>query len=659
MNTQPISTPRAAVRLVALLAMLPAGGLAQTNWNTTTGAWETPGNWTAGVPDSADAVTIAPSGSASTITISGSAFANSLSIGATTNHAVELTGGSLTLASGNLAKTSTGAAAAVTIGSNIVLGADGIWSNATNTDAGNLRIDGVISGNHGITWQGGGRLRLYGANTFSGGITHTAGSIYLFNNTALGTGALTVNSGTTSTSVNFYASSIANAINLASNATVNISTGSVAGFNRDITFSGQITANTGVAGGVGQFNFTSGNSATWRFQESIVLRGAADGALRLVSTTASVHNTFIFSKNVSLSSAITEVAAANRGIYLVGSSGGSVNLLIDQAITFDGLNRITESASSGSGVNVIGGIHTAGTATISPTSANGVILNKANDATVAINLVSLHAGAVTDFATGIADSGATVTQQVRINDSFQQVDASSTTGSTTVLDTHNPEGIVVFSNATGNTYKGGTAVHAGGLLVNNTSGSGSGTGGVVVHDGAFLGGTGIIAPTTAGVVVESGGRLAPGDQTAVGTLRFNGVGFAGTLLTLKTGATLDFRLGANGVSDQIALWNFASGDLSLSGNVINFTDAGGLSEGNTYTLFTFFSDAGTSVAASGIASGLVLGSGLEAFTGNQLVYNANSIQLIVGASVIPEPSAYAVLLSVSTLLLAAARRRRR
>lgn len=626
---------------------------AGTTWNTGTGDWQTSANWDAGVPTATDDATIAPTGATATITISGSAEANSLSIGATTNHAVTLTGGTLALTSGDLAQT--GGASSVTINSNIALGADGIWSNVNNTDAGSLSVNGIISGDHGITWQSG-RLRLYGANTFTGGLNLTAGSLYLYNNEALGTGTLTISG--TGVTTRIAASSIANNIHLSANATTTFTTGTQTDFNRDITLSGQITANTGTTNGNGQINFTSTSSATWRFKESITLRGVADGGLRLTNTTSGGGqvNSFIFSKNVSLSRQTTENEPNNGRIYLVASNGNSLNLLIDEAITFDGLAGITESATSGTGIITIGGIHASGTAVIAP--SGGVVLNRTDTDNPAINLVSLKSGAVTEFSTEIKDNNATVTEQVRINASYQQVNAASTTGSTTVFDTHNPKGIVVFSKATGNTYKGGTDVYAGELRVTNTSDSATGTGAVNVRSGASLTGTGIIAPTGAnGIVVQSGGILAPGsDENAIGTLRFNGGGTTGTLLTLETGATFDFKLGAGGASDQISLWNYITGDLSLSDNVINFTDIGGLTAGETYTLFTFFSDEGISVVASGINSGLLIGSGLEAFTGSYLVYNESSIQLVVGAAV-PEPATCALLLGLATLIAIAFSRR--
>ena len=58
-------------------------------------------------------------------------------------------------------------------------------------------IESIISGTGGLTKTGSGTLTLSGANTFSGGITLSQGKINIDNNSALGTGIFTINSGTT------------------------------------------------------------------------------------------------------------------------------------------------------------------------------------------------------------------------------------------------------------------------------------------------------------------------------------------------------------------------------------------------------------------------------------------------------------------------------
>ncbi|EIQ01318.1 hypothetical protein OpiT1DRAFT_05894 [Opitutaceae bacterium TAV1] len=609
--------------------------------------WSTPGNWQGGLlPSDADDVLITSAGSL-TVGLNGTqAYAGSLEVDTTAGSVTISGAGTLNLTSGNLKKTST--ANGLTISSNIVLGASGAWSNASGSGSSGFTVSGVISDNgngYGITWERG-VISLSGANTFSGGFLFKSGTIYIRNNQALGTGAFTLES--SGGVIRFTASDIANAIVLNGTGRNDFYLDSATGFNREVILGNSITGSGATSGGQLQF---FGSSGVWRFKETISLTNATYTALTLKGQQSAGASTYIFSKNVTLSGTGTGISGITLGETSTDPTrSGSASLLIDQAIRFDGMGHITDA--SGAGVNTLGGIHESGTAVIAPGS--GITLQ--NQMENAVNLVSLNAGAVTEFATQIKQSGASPVA-VRVNDSYRQIDTTQTTGSTEVFETINPEGIVDFTNAGGNTWQGGTTVLAGGLRVNNSSNSGTGSGGVTVKSGAFLGGAGIIAPEgTDGIVIESGGILAPGNDT-IGTLRINGAGTTGALLTLESGATLVFKLGASGASDGISLLAYSTGDLSLSGNVVNFTDAGGLSAGQTYTLFSFWSDvAGTSITASGITDGLVIGTGLEAFTGSYIQYGIHSIELVVGAA-IPEPSAW-ILSAVAGLAVAAARRAR-
>lgn len=117
------------------------------------------------------------------------------------------------------------------------------------------------------------------------------------------------------------------------------------------------------------------------------------------------------------------------------------------------------------------------------------------------------------------------------------------------------------------TYTGGTVVSNGTLLVNNLAGSGTGSGSVTVRSGATLGGSGIIAGTT---TIEHGATLSPGD--AIGALTFGGA------VTIQSSAHSLFALGTN--SDLVAV----TGALTATG-IIDITAAPGFGPG-IYTLFT-------------------------------------------------------------------------
>jgi len=192
-----------------------------------------------------------------------------------------------------------------------------------------------------------------------------------------------------------------------------------------------------------------------------------------------------------------------------------------------------------------------------------------------------------------------------------------------------------------NTHSGGTVVEAGTLLVTNTDSESSslGTGSVEVQNGGALGGDGYIALGGSNTIsVLAGGVISPG-QNGLGTLTLNGGATSGAILSLASGSSFEFDLGAGNASDRIAFWNYAgASDLLLSDNVINFT---GAQEG-VYTLFSFFSDHGLTSVDSGLTGGLNLAgfTGLEGFEAS-IDYGASGITLTLTA--VPEPGTMALL----------------
>jgi len=179
-------------------------------------------------------------------------------------------------------------------------------------------------------------------------------------------------------------------------------------------------------------------------------------------------------------------------------------------------------------------------------------------------------------------------------------------------------GMLILSG--NNTYSGATTVSAGTLIVNGTIANSL----VTVDSGAILSGNGVVS---AGVAVEPGAALGAGPANNVGTLRLDRTHAAGPILTMAAGARFWFDLGPDNTSDAIEFWNYAgSSDLSLAGNGIDFTGA----QPGTYTLFRFYSDAGTTATASGLTAGLdqSLFTGLDGYTVT-LDYGSDAITLVI------------------------------
>jgi fibronectin-binding autotransporter adhesin len=237
-----------------------------------------------------------------------------------------------------------------------------------------------------------------------------------------------------------------------------------------------------------------------------------------------------------------------------------------------------------------------------------------------------------------------------------------------------------------NTYRSQTLVNAGTLLLNGTNiqpvnpwANDSGLGNAAkgryeVASGGTLGGTGRINVALASaanannmVLVKSGGLVAPGGVLPGGTFTLDAANFTRTdandiVLNMATGAKFSFRLAGNGASaDQLAFWNYANGDLLLSGGAIavNLTlSSAGDGLAHTVTLFRFYSDGGsTAYSGANISSGLTLGTMDPSISGTPTFdYYADRIDLTYTA--VPEPSTW-VLLTLAGPFCMALRRRRK
>ncbi len=191
-----------------------------------------------------------------------------------------------------------------------------------------------------------------------------------------------------------------------------------------------------------------------------------------------------------------------------------------------------------------------------------------------------------------------------------------------------------------NTYNGTTTVRAGRLDVDGTHGAASVVGAYAVN-GGILGGNGAIragSGSAVAIAATSSAMITGGASGIVGNLKLDGGATTGAILSMATGTTFTFDIGAT--ADKISFWNYAgAADFVRNNNLIDLADIGSAGVG-TYTLFDFYSDGGTTPTASGITDGLALGVIPAGWSAN-LVFNSNSIDLQLNA--VPEPATVALI----------------
>ncbi|MBC7783298.1 MAG: autotransporter-associated beta strand repeat-containing protein, partial [Burkholderiales bacterium] len=442
-----------------------------------------------------------------------------------------------------------------TTGRGVVLGSNGGTIDTQNVGP---TVAGVISGPGSLTKVGINTLNLSGPNTFSGGVTITAGTISVgANTTVFGSGPLTLASTTAnSTTLNIsnqnfttglnnliVQTGTSNRINYSNNSTLpfngTITGGGTlqlgSGFNPTFGFHGDVTAFTGTL----QF---SGNSATggantnYDFTNPVAV-GAPNATVKLDSGSLSTNATNVVNMRWNPASAVSAVIPIGSlsGSFALGQS--ATNITIQNA-------RAATTATF-----QIGGLNT-------NTAFPGIIQNGAG--TVAI----------TKVGTGtLSLSG-----------------ANSYTGATTAN-----AGQLNVSGAHSNGTTGNYAINNTGTL--NLTGSLGGSAPVSVNGGGTLlgGGNGSTTGVISGPVAVAGGSTAPTQGTismldgANLTFAFN----AGLTLGGLSGNPSVLKFDADGTSSD--LFTIAGADAFIvnpGGARISIAD-GGLSASTTYTLATY------------------------------------------------------------------------
>jgi autotransporter-associated beta strand protein len=477
---------------------------------------------------------------------------------------------------------------------------------------------------------GTGTLLLSAANTYSGGTTITAGTLAIGNDSAVGTGPLTLNGGTLATS--------GGARNLAAGIATTINANSSITPTNNIVFNGTFTN----SGGNRVLSSTT-NTGSVTLAGSVFLSEAAGTGRTLILAGAGTTNpSFVISGNISDAN-----GPGLPGSIQVGNGSGATQA----KLTLTGNNSLTGATNvSTSSLLNIGSATALGGSTLTATG-NGSFDNTTGGALVLTNNLAQSGGSPTfvgtdDLTLGnvaisvanrsitvsaktltvndvtqdvagrtytkngngklVINGNATYTGTTTISGGILQVGNGGTTGtlstSSAIVDNANltfnrkdaitqgvhftggaisgtgsltmdGSGILTLTGA--NIYGGGTTVNNGTLLANNTTGSATGGGDVTVNTNGILGGTGTIA----GNVNVIGGQLSPGASINVLTIGGN---------LSMTGGAFDYEINRNTANADL---NNVTGALSLTGAALSASDLGTgavpLAMGTKFTLINY------------------------------------------------------------------------
>jgi fibronectin-binding autotransporter adhesin len=663
---------------LALLCLLPSLAWAQVVWDNGGGnnLWGTGSNWsTNNVPTGASNVQFNATddnATVSNISLTANRSANSLTFNSV-NDSFSLINGSgsrtLTLTSGDITRTAGSSGTQTLAFTTLALGGDAAM-NINGT--GRLVISSNIvnsGGARSLTKSGTGELVLSGTNTYSGGTTLSAGTLTLGNNSALGSGGLTINGGTIAAT--------GGSRTLANNVTVGgdfaIGGSSALTFNGTINLGGGTrtitvnnTAATTFAGSVTEPWYSGLNKAG---SGELILSGSntfsapvtvSDGTLTLAhsnalgatgtwNNTVASGATLAFSNNIAINEGSVSVSGtgdggngALRNLSGDNSFAGTVNLTGNTTVTATagsltasgpvnlGSNTLTVSGAGGTTLSgVIGGNGgitktDAGALTLSGSGANSFVGTLAiNSGTVALAKTDgTHAigGATVNIGDG---AGATASAVLRLDGSNQIADYAS-------LITINADGVLQVNNFTEgiNTIAGTGLIDlstSGYLAVGVNSGSSS-FGGSLAGTGTFeKAGTGTLTFTNDidfdGTLQLSGGTLSLSSiSLSADTLHVTGnsiIDFGGTAsildlanLTIADGVTLTIQNWAN-ATDFFFTQNWAGASFDTTGaNPVNQVVFTGFSANDTK--WQSYDNQITPVPEPSTYGGLMIG-GLAAF----------------------------------------------
>jgi outer membrane autotransporter protein len=575
--------------------------------------------------------------------------ANSYTGGTTINSGMlELGAGSSLAATGSMTLAGPGAVFDISAsGANQTIGAlSGVAGTTVSLgahtltfgDTTNQSYAGTISGSGGVVKTGTGVESLTGANSYGGGTAVQGGGLIIGNNSALGTGVLSVNGAASLDVIN--PTSLSNAIALNANLTVSGSnaltlSGSISGLggmtkNGAATltlagansFTGPVTVNAGT--------LELSGAGTLSSSDDVNLANAGANLDVSAATTAPVIGAL---DGVAGTSVILGANTLTLGSIADGTFGGTIG----------GTGGIVKN---GSGTETLTGANTyTGDTTI---NAGTLALGAGGSLAAGGNVLLFGSGAVFDITNAGANqtvgalsgvAGSTIAlgaNSLSFGDSMDRIVASSISGSGGLV--KNGAGVVTLSGASN--YSGGTTVNAGGLVVGSNSALGSGTltvGGAAVLDSS-------VATTLANNVVLNANLTVLGSNNLTLNGSLSGTGGltkdGAATLTLNgtntyTGGTQinagTLALGANASLSASGIVNVANGatfDLSAGSGTQTFgtlTGGGTINLGANVLTIGDATDGTFSGSIGGNGSVVKEGTGTETLTGTNTYSGATTI----------------------------------
>ncbi len=495
--------------------------------------------------------------------------------------------------------------------------------------AGNVvaTIGGTVS-NGGLVKDGAGDLALTGSNTYAGDTVVNAGRLRVGNNSALGTGSLTLAAGTALSASSSSSVSLAN--NLALGGDVTLGNGAQ---NGALTLSGT----TDLGGGA--VTLTTPSDVTLG---GVVSNGgitkAGNGVLTLSGANTYTGDTLIRAGQVRVAG--TSALGTSGTVTLNDASTGSANvaLLVDASVVNGAISRNIVVANQGSGTVTLGAhsLRSGGTVTFSGS------LDLGRDVTLTGGTV---AGDRTDFSGAITGSGGVTiagTNRVIFGSSAKTYAGTTTVASGAILQLSDgsataasllPDAPALVVNGTLNLAKGGNSETVGALSGSGSIQAISGADTLVASSaansafsGVIGGGAGTLAFTKSGAgtltltgantytaaTTITAGTLQIGDGGATGDI--GSVGATSTV-TVDSGATLRFYRSGSLAYNASARMRKVAGAGTI---VVEGTGVGGASAAHSLTFYNY----------PGSGTNYVDGNSWAGFSGNLLIKGGAEFQSI-------------------------------